>query len=328
MGGAAGHIRQLWEATELSFKDLYDIITKLSKGELKITEKLDGQNILLTYKNKKVLASRSTTQLKNFGETAFDCEQLRQYFKDRNSKPIVENTFVNALLDFQVIFDKSTLNLDEIFKDGKVWMNVEILCEDTENVIHYGMNQLRIHHLREIDENGKTINIFQNPKLTEIIENLQTNTIKQTNSISINNIEINDTIEKIKFLQNSAGLNDDNTLKEYFKIADKWPLTKIFLEFGIYVLKNLQGIIVTDKEKSISIITEKLKLSIEHLKNFYNEDKKIKELNKHLETLNSIGGFDSIVPTEGIVFEYNGMLFKFTGSFTPILRLIGFYRFG
>ena len=49
MGGAAGHVSQIWEVHELTFRELKDIIIKSFCGELEnITEKLDGQNILIT----------------------------------------------------------------------------------------------------------------------------------------------------------------------------------------------------------------------------------------------------------------------------------------
>jgi hypothetical protein len=43
--------------------------------------------------------------------------------------------------------------------------------------------------------------------------------------------------------------------------------------------------------------------------------------------LKSIGGLDSIVPSEGIVFKYNGKTFKFTGAFAPINQITGLMTF-
>ena len=41
----------------------------------------------------------------------------------------------------------------------------------------------------------------------------------------------------------------------------------------------------------------------------------------------NIGGFNAIMPTEGIVFKYNEKLFKLTGAFAPINQLLGYMRF-
>ena len=39
--------------------------------------------------------------------------------------------------------------------------------------------------------------------------------------------------------------------------------------------------------------------------------------------LDAIGGLDAIVPSEGIVFEYKGGIYKLTGAFAPINQLNG-----
>ena len=46
-----------------------------------------------------------------------------------------------------------------------------------------------------------------------------------------------------------------------------------------------------------------------------------------MDRLNAIGGFDSIVPSEGIVFKYNGKTYKFTGAFAPINQITGLISF-
>jgi len=55
--------------------------------------------------------------------------------------------------------------------------------------------------------------------------------------------------------------------------------------------------------------------------------KKLNKLKIQLDRLNSIGGFDAIVPTEGLVFKYNGNIYKFTGAFAPINQITGLMFF-
>jgi len=50
-------------------------------------------------------------------------------------------------------------------------------------------------------------------------------------------------------------------------------------------------------------------------------------LKRELSRLKDIGGFNAILPTEGIVFKYNGKLYKLTGAFAPINQLLGYMRF-
>ena len=48
--------------------------------------------------------------------------------------------------------------------------------------------------------------------------------------------------------------------------------------------------------------------------------KDIEEIKKRIEDL---GGFEKLVPTEGIVFVYKGKTYKLTGLFAPINQLLG-----
>jgi len=55
--------------------------------------------------------------------------------------------------------------------------------------------------------------------------------------------------------------------------------------------------------------------------------KKLNTLKLQLDKLNKIGGVDSIVPSEGIVFKYDGKTYKFTGAFAPINQITGLISF-
>ncbi len=55
--------------------------------------------------------------------------------------------------------------------------------------------------------------------------------------------------------------------------------------------------------------------------------KKIQTLKLQLDKLNKIGGLSAIVPSEGIVFKYNGKIYKFTGAFAPVNQILGLLNF-
>ena len=46
-----------------------------------------------------------------------------------------------------------------------------------------------------------------------------------------------------------------------------------------------------------------------------------------LEKFEAIGGVSSIVPSEGIVFKYQGKTYKFTGAFAPVNQITGLVSF-
>ena len=61
--------------------------------------------------------------------------------------------------------------------------------------------------------------------------------------------------------------------------------------------------------------------------NFEVDLKKLNTLKAQFDKLNAIGGTEAIVPSEGIVFKYNGKTYKFTGAFAPINQITGLISF-
>ena len=55
--------------------------------------------------------------------------------------------------------------------------------------------------------------------------------------------------------------------------------------------------------------------------------KKLNILKLQLDKLQAIGGTQAIVPSEGIVFKYNGKTYKFTGAFAPVNQITGLISF-
>ena len=54
---------------------------------------------------------------------------------------------------------------------------------------------------------------------------------------------------------------------------------------------------------------------------------KLQKLKTQIEKLEAIGGLNSIVPSEGLVFKYKGNIYKFTGAFAPINQIVGSLKF-
>jgi len=386
MGGAAGHVSQIWEATDMTFGQLKDLTQKVFDGQLDATEKLDGQNIMISFKDGKVIAARSAKELKNYGENAMDVKAMAEYFSKRGNPPSVEHSYVEAMNDFQHVFEE--LEDSDILKEGKLWLNVEILYEENENVIPYFRNELRIHHIHSIDENGKVLEIFRSDLLNDIEEAQmfleKTYSIKRTNQVNVvydNDKAIREFLSQLNYMcegDDNKTISDftfsramamvkcnfgdaDPTFNELLakrwgrrekkppinvllkdqpaltqrvvrgedKIAKElydgfiYPLKNLFSEIGIDVLNHLEGLATESPERSVVRLMEKMDDAIAHA-----EINKTNDIHKHLENYNELGAARSLVPTEGVVFEYDDRMLKLTGSFTPVLRILGFHRFG
>jgi hypothetical protein len=58
------------------------------------------------------------------------------------------------------------------------------------------------------------------------------------------------------------------------------------------------------------------------------DEKAIEKVGAELERLERIGGIESIIPTEGVVFRYKGKTMKLTGTFAAINQLMGIIKYG
>ena len=87
-------MQHLFEDPDLTFKDLKDIFTKLFKGKLAVSEKSDGQNLTVTWKDGKLLAARNKATLKD----PMTIDQVGKLFEGRGE---VRDAFVNSMKDLQ-----------------------------------------------------------------------------------------------------------------------------------------------------------------------------------------------------------------------------------
>ena len=104
------------------------------------------------------------------------------------------------------------------------------------------------------------------------------------------------------------------------------PFEELFFEVGAEVLKNVEGWLAVNPAKSVQSIRKKLKTAISSVRGG-GDLKKLNTLKLQLDKLNSIGGLDAVVPSEGIVFKYKGNTYKFTGAFAPINQITGLMAF-
>ena len=112
------------------------------------------------------------------------------------------------------------------------------------------------------------------------------------------------------------------------------PVEDIFLKLGVFVLQSLEGLVAINPNDSIAKMKGELANAIDSIKQsasnseMSDDDASMKFLRHQLRRLEKIGGFNAILPTEGIVFKYNGKLYKLTGAFAPLNQIIGYIKFG
>lgn len=107
----------------------------------------------------------------------------------------------------------------------------------------------------------------------------------------------------------------------------------MFLKLGARVLKNLENLAALNPDQSVQSIKKELRTAIEQIKlaantpGYEDGEAALVFLKRELQRIRDIGGFNSILPTEGLVFTYNGKLYKLTGAFAPVNQILGYLKF-
>lgn len=139
-GGASGHMSHLFEDPDLTFNELKEIFTGLFTGQIEVDEKLDGQNLAITYKNGAFGVARNKATLQN----PMSIDKLDKMFEGRGE---IREAFVKSMTD--LVKALGTLNqkeLNSIFANGQNFMAFEIIYPPTKNVIDYGNRCLIVLH--------------------------------------------------------------------------------------------------------------------------------------------------------------------------------------
>jgi len=116
--------------------------------------------------------------------------------------------------------------------------------------------------------------------------------------------------------------NHANQVKENMR-----PFESLFLELGAEILQNVSDLLTVNPEDAVQKLRKDVLDTVKQLRQT-NDVTKIKQLETQLKRIESAGGLDKLVPTEGIVFQYKGKTYKLTGLFAPINQLLGSLKYG
>jgi hypothetical protein len=118
---------------------------------------------------------------------------------------------------------------------------------------------------------------------------------------------------------------DKNDFKQTNK-QNVYQFEKIFLELGADVLANIDGFLAANPDESV----QKLRKDVQDVQKQIEDSGDLdvlKKLEYQLKRIEDIGGFEKLVPSEGIVFIYQGKTYKLTGLFAPINQLLGLTKY-
>ena len=396
-----------------------EIVSRALEGRLdveeSVTEKTDGQNIQVTWKNGRPGFARGIKTRKDpLTPTEIVAEFEAKYQKQVEANGVegaegyklVVDAFRATAEDLTAALSKlSPETLQRVFKNGRVFANMEIIYPATTNVIAYEKAVLQFHNLVEYDENAKVIStdVTGGTMLQKIIQDANAhmqNTFSfiPPNKLKMGRIEDFEDQQSAFFaeidgLQNQFGLKETDQVSEYHRawwkdvvrekayqldynipddvleiLTNRWafndkstrinnvvkmidnesyaewvsvfdkkdfkayqkqniePFESIFLKLGAVVLKNIKNYLAASPDNAVRQIKKDLMLLIKDLQTSDNPDT-LKKLETQLKKIEQMGGFDTIVPIEGIVFTYGGNTYKLTGSFAPVNQILGVLKY-
>ena len=405
-GGLAGHMAHPFDKNKsqsLTFADFKELIARGLQGRLDIekavTEKTDGQNIFMTFKDGQVKFARNGGERVN----PLTVKELQAKFAGRGP---LSDAFGEAGTDLAAAFSKVGIEkLESIFQNGKVFANMEIIYPPTKNVIAYEAAYLQFHNLVEFDEKGKVVqtdlaggNVVQKAVTDANADMQDTFNLIPPQKIKLGPVENFQDYQDALFneldqLRDKYNLKDQDTISEYHKawwrelirdkassfnydipdevldiLMNRWsfnikspripqvakmidneefatwvrafdqkdfkqyqkqniePFESIFLKLGAEIMKNVSNFLAPNPAKAVQDIRKEIAQVIRDLRST-GDISKMSLLRTQLDKIKRLGGFEKIVPVEGIVFVYGGNTYKLTGAFAPINQILGTLKY-
>jgi len=401
-GGAAGHMSHPYDDKGLTFGDFKSIIDAGLRGELNFEEdpieKTDGQNLFVTIKDGKVMFARNTGDTKD----PMSLDQFVSKF-EAHEVPMVRDTFVFAAKDLADLLVKlPAAKQEEIFGNGKNFMNMELIYSKNPNVINYDTDVIQFHNITQTDGDGNILGTDSRPakEIPQILAKVKSDIGKTFKIIPPRILQLQRDVDfsankkkfedKVIALQKRYGLNDGDEVSRYHEMwwrelidADfpnlsqdvkegllrRWaygdkkslnmrslekqigkdeaalvkkydkedvkkkykenirPFEDLFLELGATIIRNASNFVAANPSDEAQRLRAYLDTETTKIRKGGGVDQ-IKKVEDQLAKLDRIGGLDSIYPSEGIVFRYNGKLYKLTGAFAPLNQLLGIIKYG
>ena len=203
-GGVGGHLNHLYDNVNMTYNKMAQILKKASSGELVGTEKADGYNIFLGYRDGQARAARNKGDMQRGGMTMQDL--VAREFKGGEK---VRQAYLQSFEAYQAALD--SLSEDQKAKifgpDGEIFYNTEIMGPAAAQLLNYDINVLSIHqgghktYNRETDT-VEVIDASQNSAyLDKVIDRFEQATSEKTFSVQ------RTAFVKLKALDSDASLN-------------------------------------------------------------------------------------------------------------------------
>ena len=243
MGGVFGHMSHIYDNPYMTFGQIKDIMEKASAGELRGTEKTDGQNLFVSYNinDGTVRVARNKGNIKAGGLTP---AELLAKFEGRGA---LTDAFVDAIASFERAVEtfSDEEKLDLFGPDTNVYYNAEVMDPGSANVINYDKKTFLVHRAgaaaydRETGKpssefSGKDFSEQQAQKLQGALEKVQNDSVQEDFKIQVNAI------------RNLESLDNDNALQIALIKLGRFMMAKGVDDqdsIGSYIVESLDDLV-------------------------------------------------------------------------------------
>ena len=228
-GGVAGHMNHLYDNPDLTFRKMKEIFQAASAGELKGTEKTDGQNLQLSY-DIQTSSARAARNKGNIKDGGMDAAGLAAKFGGRGA---LESAFNDAFAAFEEAVGRMSIEeREEIFgPNTNIYYNAEVQDPRAANVINYDVPTLTIHRVghneydretgsatgRDVNKNARKLAAALERVQGEREEgrfHVQMNAIRRLEALS-DDTAANLATARLEKVLSDAGISDNQTVGEY-----------------------------------------------------------------------------------------------------------------
>ena len=316
-----------FDANNLMFSDLKNIIIIGLNGSLnredKVSEKLDGQNLMISWVDGRLKAARNKGHLKNGGKTSLSVSGVASLFSGRGE---IKNAFVGAMKDLEkAIGSLSNAQQTKVFGNGTKWMNLEVIYPQTSNIIDYDVAEIIFHGALEYDKSGRPIGQAKDSArmlqgmILQVNQNIQKRfNIGKPNFLKVPKVQNfgklkSKFIGKLNKLQSQYGLKNSDTLGMYHEAFWKEYVFNAGKQFKVNIkpdqfVKLVRRWAYFDKSYKIPQIRKDFKGNPEFNKWVLDTDKK-----NHMKIFK-----DNIKPFEILFFQVGVEILKNIQGFLAV----------
>ena len=226
MGGLAGHMSHVHEDLNLKLVDIFEIMDGVVSGEIKSTEKVDGQNIMFKVDSDGTAKfSRNKGAISRGGRTY---QKMINDFNERGS-PVVAMIYGDGGEAIQKGIDNLPDSvITEVFLDPEMpefYINSEIIHEKKPNIIVYDANYIVLHNAMTFADSSKTLEEM-NQKFDLLVDNLNGVEVQLNSGTTWKIVGPQSLPAPREYVEDQAGFNEEiENIKTY--------LLKSFIDEGL-----------------------------------------------------------------------------------------------